>query len=131
MGVIDDILNKVGLTYDQLTSVERETLGQWTQTLESKQLTVEFVRAFVRSMMDGVQQELATLRETPQNWVGVVALFIPFYGLLKKWYLDQHRIYLEARLRNLALLDAFLTGPEKAREAIDRAIAGIVTNRVS
>lgn len=130
MGLIDEILNKVGLQYEDLTSAERDTLLEWTKVLDSNQLDVDSVRQFVRSLKQSVEAELDKIRkETPQNWVSVFALFIPFYGLLKKWYMDEHKVYLEARLRNLILIESFLIGPKKAREALDRAIAGIVTNR--
>ena len=38
-------------------------------------------------------------------------------------------MYLKARLRNYILLEAFLETPEKAQEALDRAIAGIVSSK--
>lgn len=130
MGLIDEILNKVGLQYEDLTSAERDTLLEWTKVLDSNQLDVDSVRQFVHSLKQSVEAEIDKLRkETPQNWVSVFALFLPFYGLLKKWYMDEHKVYLEARLRNLILIESFLIGPKKAREALDRAIAGIVTNR--
>ena len=132
MGVIDEILLKTGLKYEDLTIAERETLMQWTQVLDSNQLDVDAVRQFVHSLKGSVQSELEAIKsETPHSWVSLVALFIPFYGLIRKWYQDERRIYLEARLRNLMLLEAFLVGPKKAREALDRAIAGFVSSRKS
>jgi len=132
MGVIDEILLKTGLKYEDLTIAERETLMQWTQVLDSNQLDVDAVRQFVHSLKGSVQSELEAIKsETPHSWVSLVALFIPFYGLIRKWYQDERRIYLEARLRNLMLLEAFLIGPKKAREALDRAIAGFVSSRKS
>ncbi len=130
MGVIDDILHKVGLEYQDLSTRERATLVQWTQALDSNQLDVDAVRQYVHAMKQSVQAELEGFKhETPGGWIGIVSLFIPFYGLLKKWYQDEHKVYLEARLRNLMLIESFLIGPKKAREALDRAIAGIVTSR--
>lgn len=130
MGVIDDILQKIGIPFEELTSAERDTLLQWTKVLDSNQLDIDAVRQFIHSLKGSVQTELDNLRkETPGTWVSPLALLIPFYGLLKKWYYDEHRIYLEARLRNLMLLESFLIGPKKARESLDRAIAGIVSDR--
>lgn len=130
MALMDEILQKVNLKYEDLTSGERETLIQWTKVLDSNQLDVDSVRGFIHSLRQNVQSELEKFRqETPHNWLSFFALLIPFYGLLKKWYQDEHRVFLEARLRNLMLLEAFLIGPKKAREALDRAIAGIVSSR--
>ncbi len=106
MGVVDDILMKIGLKYEDLTEAERETLTQWTQVLQSNQLTLDSVRQFVRSLRDGVEQELT-----------------------KTDFGSKQDMFLKARLRNLMLLEAFMVGPEKAKEAVDRAIAGIVSNR--
>lgn len=131
MGVIDDILAKSGLQFEDLTNAERETLLQWTKALDSNQMDVDTAHDYIKQLKEIVQNELDKLRhESPTpTWVGILSLFIPFYGLLKKWYEDERRIYLEARLRNLMLLDAFFIGPKKARAALDRAIAGMVTDR--
>jgi hypothetical protein len=106
MSIADKILERVGLKYEDLKPDELETLNTWTQVLDSNQLTVGTVREFVHSLRDTVENELAksdlgTLNDT----------------------------FLKARLRNLMLLEAFLTSPVKAKEALERAIAGIVSNR--
>lgn len=127
---MDDILGKIGLKYEDLTYAERETLLQWTQVLDSNQLDVDAVKGFIHSMKQSVQVELEKYnQETPRSWVSLLALFIPFYGLIKKWYQDERKLGLEARLRNYMLIESFLIGPKKAREALDRAIAGIVSSR--
>lgn len=127
--MIDEILQRLNLKFDDLTTAERETLIGWTQTLDSNQLTVEGVKQYVRSCREAVENELAGIKETPQSWTGILALFIPFLGLIKKWYQDQHKLGLEARIRNYVLIEAFLSTPDKARAALERAIAGIASNR--
>lgn len=131
MGIIDNILSKVGLRYEDLTSAERETLIQWSAVLDNNQMDVETAHDFIRRLKDAVQSELESMRKEtpPPSWLSIGALFIPFYGLVKKWYQDERRIYLEARLRNLMLLEAFFLGPKKARASIDRALAGMVSDR--
>ena len=103
---MDKILERLGLKYDDLTVAEKETLNSWTQTLDSNQLTVLAVKDFVTSLKYSVEQELS---ETSHN--------------------TKQDLFLKARLRNLMLLEAFLSTPQKAKQAIDRAIAGIVSNR--
>lgn len=128
MSIIDDILGKYDLSYQELSNAEKETLRQWTQVLESNQLTVGSVRGYINSMKISIQNDLSTMKqETPTSWLTFITLFIPFYGLIKKWYQDQNRIYLEARLRNLMLIEAFLSSPKQARAAIDRAVAGMAS----
>lgn len=126
---MNEILERVGLQYEDLTSAERETLKSWMQDLDSNQLTLDGVKNYVASLKSSVEQELQKYRETPQTWLGVISLFIPIYGLIRKWYQDQYKLGLESRLRNLMLLDAFLASPEKAKEALEKAIGSIATNR--
>lgn len=102
MSIIDTLLDRHNLKWEELTKPERETLMQWTDALQQQSLTLEKVRGFVHSMRDGVEQELAAV------------------GLS-----DDQDTYLKARLRNLMLLEAFLSGPEKAQAALDRALAGM------
>lgn len=106
MAIIDDILTKLGLKYEDLTSAERDTLSQWIQALDSNQLTLPRVKDYIALLRDQVEDEIVQVANgTKQD------------------------LFLKARLRNLKLIEAFLSTPEKAREALDRAIAGIVSNR--
>jgi len=124
MGVTDDILKKFNLKYEDLTSAERDTLADWSKTLDSGNvMTISHIRHFVHTLKVSVEQELDKERKrTPKEFMSLLALFIPFYGLVKKWYQDEHRLYLEARLSNLILIESFLIGPKRAKEALTRAI---------
>ena len=48
--MIDELLEKVGLKYEDLSSVEKETLNTWVDTLQKGQLSLEKVRDYVSSM---------------------------------------------------------------------------------
>lgn len=126
MGATDNILKKYGLTYEELNTAERQTLSEWTKTLESNEQTVRSVFGFIKGLRVAVEQELDTQRkETPQSFLSLLALLIPFYGIVKKWYQDEHKLFLEARLRNLLLIESFMIGPKRARQAMDRAVGGM------
>ena len=126
MAQIDNILKRLGLKYSELNSAEKETLRDMTKTLESNQLSVKAVYGFIKSLRVAVESELDTYRkETPQSFLSLLALFIPFYGIVKKWYQDEHKVYLEARLNNLLLIEAFLIGPKRAKEAVERALGNL------
>lgn len=99
---MDEILEKLGLKYEDLTAAEREELNSWMSSLEQSQLTIEKIREFIAGMRDSVEQELT-----------------------KTGHDSKQDIFLKARLRNYMLLEAFLSTPEKAQKALDRAIAGI------
>lgn len=99
---MDKILEKLGLSYSDLTSAERDDLNSWMQALETNALTLEKVGAYIRAMKESVEQELtATTHNSKQD------------------------IFLKARLRNYILLDGFLSTPEKAKKAIELQLSNL------
>ena len=104
--MIDTILEKFGLKYEDLQRSERETLDKWMVALQENQLSVEKVREFVTSMREGVEEELCKSNLRPKK-----------------------DIFLKARLRNLLLLEGFMTSPERAKQHIEAALAGIAAKR--
>lgn len=100
---IDDILEKFNLKYEDLNSVERETLNSWLEVLDKNKLTLESIKTYIASMRDAVEQELT---QTGHN--------------------SKQDIFLKARLRNYMLLEAFLSTPERARQALEKSMVGIV-----
>lgn len=104
--MIEEILKKYNLKYEDLKPVEKETLNTWLDALKQGQLTIEKVRDYIRTMRDSVEHELT------KSSVG-----------------NKDDLFLKARLRNLMLLEAFLSTPEKAKQAINRALAGIANNK--
>ena len=103
---IDDILQKTGLKYEDLNAGEKETLSSWLEALSKNKLTLEGVKTYLASMRDSVEQELT-----------------------KVGFNSKQDILLKARLRNYMLLEAFLSTPEKAKQAVEKAISGLVGNR--
>jgi len=104
--MIEEILKKYNLKYEDLKPVEKETLNTWLDALKQGQLTIDKVRDYIRTMRDSVEHELT------KSSVG-----------------NKDDLFLKARLRNLMLLEAFLSTPEKAKQAINRALAGIANNK--
>jgi len=101
--LLDEILDKAGLKYDDLTSVEKETLNTWVEALQKGQLSLESIKEYITSMREAVEQELTKVN------------------------LDADTdLFLKARLRNYMLLDAYLTSPQKAKEHIENAISSMV-----
>ncbi len=102
MAIIDDILQKFHLKYEDLNSVEREQLTVWLDSLNHQQLTIDKVKLYISSMRDSVEQELTKIgHESKQD------------------------IFLKARLRNYMLLESFLSTPDKAKKALEQSLANI------
>lgn len=100
--MVDELLKKYGVTYEQLTADELETLNQWLTVINQGVLTIDKVREFINSLRDATEMELT------------------------KHDLDSKQdLFLKARLKNLMLLDTFLTSPEKAKQHLERAVANI------
>lgn len=100
--MLDKLLAKYNLNYEDLNAVERETLHTWSKALQTGQLTIDKIREYINRMLDGVISELTHT------------------GLDKK-----KDTLLKARARNYTLLKAMLTSPEKAKEELEVAIQGI------
>lgn len=107
MSVIDDILERTGLKYEDLNPIEKETLNTWTESLQKGQLSLEKVKEYITSMKEAVEQELS------KSDLGT-----------------KQDLFLKARLRNYMLLDAFLSTPERAKQQIENAVAGIVGKKL-
>lgn len=101
MGVMDDILQRYNLKYEDLNSAERDQLHQWMEDLSKNELTIAKVRTYIQNMRDTVEIELSKVDNG-----------------------SKQDTLLKARLRNYLLLDSFLTSPEKAKSAVDRALKG-------
>lgn len=106
--MIDQILEKVGLKYEDLNSIEKETLNTWMEALQKGAVSIEKIKEYVVSMREAVEQELA-----------------------KADLGSKQDLFLKARLRNYMLLDAFLSTPERAKQQIESAISGMIGKKVS
>lgn len=101
--MIDQYLEKLGLKYEDLNSDERSTLSMWMDSLTKNELTMEKVRTYVKAMRDSVEQELTSVAHN-----------------------SKQDIFLKARLRNYMLFDAFLATPERAKQALEQALSGLI-----
>lgn len=96
---MDELLKKFGLTYEELNSMERETLNNWVQSMQTETLTIEKIREYVDAMRESVLIEVSDYKTG-----------------------SKQDLFCKARLRNYTLLLGFLTTPDKARKAMERAL---------
>jgi uncharacterized protein YpuA (DUF1002 family) len=101
---MDKLLEKFGLRYEDLNTIEKDTLSQWMQSINRGTLTIENIRDYIKQMKDSVEIELT---RTNLNKV--------------------EDSFLKARLRNYMLFEGMLGGPDKAKNALERAMAGIAS----
>jgi hypothetical protein len=104
--IIDDILARAGLKYEDLNEVEHEWLERQLEALSQKKITVSLIRDHISKMRESVELELTKVgHETKQD------------------------IFLKARLRNYILLEKFLSTPEDAKRQLNQMLAGIPTGK--
>lgn len=114
--MIDEILNKFGIKFEELTGEERKTLETWTQALTAGQLTMESVREYLRAMKDSVEEALESEPE-----------IVYLLGIFK--VANRNHVFLKARLRNYRMLLDFLSTPERARKAIEKSLSTLSQNK--
>ncbi len=100
--MIDELLTKVNLKYEDLNSSEKETLNVWMEALQKGQLSVEKIKEYISAMREAVENEVA------KSDLG-----------------SKQDLFLKARLRNYLLLESFLSTPAKAKEQIENAISSM------
>ena len=108
---VEEILKKYKLKFEDLNPAERETLLGMMKSLENNQMSVEKIKDYLKVMRDSVELELV---DEPE--------FI-FHYIFRVF--NRKHILLKARLKNYMLLEAFLGTPEKAKAALDRALAQV------
>jgi hypothetical protein len=111
--MIEEILSKSGLKIEDLNAAERQTLFDKVQSMATKVLTVEDIKETITQMKDSVEAELAGYAEPKTLWDFLFS--------------KRKDIYRRARLRNYMLLLAYLSGPEKAKKAIELSLQNIKT----
>lgn len=105
---MEELLNKLGMKYDDLNQDEKSTLSAWMDSLQTSAMTTEKIKEAVQAMKFSVENELI---DTPEH-----ILFI---------FPNRKQILLKARLKNYMLIEAFLTSPERAKAAIEQAILSL------
>lgn len=100
--IIDKILSKHNLKFDELNKSEQETLLTWVNQLQKQALSIPKIRNYISRMKFEVEKELTEV------------------GHEKK-----KDLYLKARLKNYMLLEAMLSTPERAKEQLEAAVEGM------
>ncbi len=113
--MIDKILKKFGISFEELSEEEVTTLNTWLEQLKTRAITPDDIRNHVLAMKDSVEQELIN---TPE--------YIDFFFVKLH---NRKQILLKARLRNYMLLDAFFTSPERAKKALEAQIETLAAQK--
>lgn len=100
--MIDQILEKYGLKYEDLNAVEKKTFNEMVKSVQQKTLTIQDMKEYFATMRDSVADELA-----------------------KAGHESKQDLLLKGRMRNYLLTLDVLTAPEKAQKRIEQALEGL------
>lgn len=123
---IESFLEPLGLTYDKLKPEEKDWLYSKVNALATGQLTVDKIQQTIKTLRTQTEHELTTFQDTPQTMVSLLTLFLPVIGIIRKWYADQKKVELQARLKVYIALEIILTAPERQKKEIEDAVSNIV-----
>lgn len=100
------ILERLGLSYEDLNEAEKATLTGWVDGIAKKDMDIDDVREHIRNMIYAVEAELADTEEF--TWVFIWRVVNP------------KSVSLRARLKNYVMLEAFMSTPDKARSWMEQ-----------
>jgi hypothetical protein len=101
--MLDKLLEKAGLRFEDLSKDEQQTILTWTDTIQKSAISVEKIKGYITSMREAVERELSMID------LG-----------------SKQDTFLKARLRNYLLLEALMISPEKAQEQLENMLSGLV-----
>lgn len=106
--ILDDVLEKKGLKFEDLNYESRQTYLKWLDQLSQKPLSIDDVRKYVKSLREAVENELVDTDE----FTYILWFRIP----------NRKHVGLKAQLKNYLLIEAFLYSHDKAKEILERQI---------
>ncbi len=99
MPSLNSLLEKLGLSYDKLTAEEKKTYQEWENVFTQKEVTIDDLKKFLPSYIDRLEYDQTSYENSKDK-----------------------DLYLKAALRNAKMMLAFITGPEKRREWLEKHI---------
>ena len=111
---MDEILKALGITWNDISTAEADTLERWVKDIDTQSLTLERVQTYLAVMRESVSRELAEECEPG---------FLHFLGIK-----HNKNPYLKARLMNYILLEQVLSSPARAKAELQRQLLYLKTN---
>lgn len=106
MNLSDKILDELGLKYEDLNIVERETYQQAVFSVQN--LSLDDVKVNIVEMKNAIAMQLCDIPDDTEH--------------------QDINCKLKARLKNYLVLEAFLTVPEKAEKALRNSLQNMKNN---
>lgn len=99
MSVLNNLLDKLHLKYEDLTPDEKKTYDEYSQVLSQPEVTIDDLKAFIPSQLKRLQSEQNDYRNT-----------------------EKKDLFLKAHIRNLEMIFAFIQGPEARKKWLEETL---------
>lgn len=96
MYTMDDFLEHLGITYDDLKPQEKEHYQNWYKQVENSTLTLDGVKNYIIDLRRTLEKEITESNNS-----------------------EKQDLYLKARLRNLLLIESLFISAERAKQALE------------
>ena len=96
---LNSLLEKLGLSYDKLSQEEKKTYQEWSNVFTQAEVEIDDLKKFLPSYIDRLEYDQTSYENSKDK-----------------------DLYLKAALRNAKMMLAFITGPEKRREWLEKHI---------
>lgn len=99
MSSLHNLLEKLGLKYEDLTEEERKTYTEWNETLVQSEVTIDDLKKFIPSQIEQLEHSQNDYQNSKEK-----------------------DLFLKAQIRNLKMIQAFILGPEQRRKWLEQHI---------
>lgn len=99
MSQLSKLLEKLGLKYEDLNEDEKKTYQSWSEIYSQPDVSIDDLKKFLPIQIESLEYKLTEYENTKDK-----------------------DLYLKACLRNLRMIRAFITGPEKRKEWLEKHI---------
>src|SRR5258708_6275611 len=97
--MLDNLLEKLNIKYESLTEEEKRTYQQWSDTFTQGDVSIDDLKKFLPTYLDGLQHQQNDYDNKPHK-----------------------DLYLKAAIRNAKMILAFISGPQKRKEWLQKHI---------
>lgn len=87
------LLDSLKLKFEDLTAEERRTYQRWSEQLTAPEVSIDELKAFLPKELEHLEQQAADYTNSQQK-----------------------DLYLKAAIRNLQMIQAFISGPEAKKQ---------------
>jgi hypothetical protein len=110
--ILDELLEKRGLKFEDLQGEEKQQYISWLNVLEERPLSADDIKTHVRVMREAVENELVDTEEFVTHWFAKIP--------------NRKHVLLKARLKNYLLIESMLQARENSKKQLEKQLQNLV-----